>query len=73
MGALWETVPGQVPVHVSYLEGRHRGDFELRLTYKLVRGNSGVQYRSKELGNWQIAGYQAEMSDALYGHTGMSG
>src|ERR1051325_3792823 len=26
-------------------------DFELRLSYKIVGGNSGIQYRSKDLGN----------------------
>src|SRR5919201_593824 len=36
-------------------------DFELRLSYRLVGGNSGVQYRSKDLGNWVVAGYQADM------------
>jgi type 1 glutamine amidotransferase len=36
-------------------------NFELRLSYRLVGGNSGVQYRSKDLGNWVVAGYQADM------------
>ncbi|MFN8007481.1 MAG: DUF1080 domain-containing protein [Terriglobia bacterium] len=35
-------------------------DFELHFTYRLVGGNSGVQYRSKDLGNWVVGGYQAD-------------
>ena len=36
-------------------------DFELRLSYRLFGGNSGVQYRSKDLGNWVVGGYQADI------------
>jgi hypothetical protein len=39
------------------------GDFELRLTYRMTGGNSGVQYRSKDLGNWVVGGYQAEIAN----------
>ena len=35
-------------------------DFELRLQYKIINGNSGIQYRSKELGNWVVGGYQGD-------------
>jgi len=35
-------------------------DFELRLQYKIVGGNSGIQYRSKDLGNWVVGGYQGD-------------
>ena len=41
-------------------------DFELRFSYKIVPngtkgfGNSGVQYRSKDFGNFVIGGYQAD-------------
>jgi hypothetical protein len=35
-------------------------DFELRLSYRIVGGNSGIQYRSKDLGNWVAGGYQAD-------------
>ena len=35
-------------------------DFELRLSYKIVNGNSGIQYRSKDLGNWVVGGYQGD-------------
>ncbi len=37
------------------------GDFELRLEYRLVGGNSGIQFRSRELPDWDTNGYQADM------------
>jgi hypothetical protein len=36
------------------------GDFELTLDFRLVGGNSGIQYRSKEMDKWVIGGYQAD-------------
>jgi putative membrane-bound dehydrogenase-like protein len=39
------------------------GDFELRLQFRIVGGNSGIQYRSKEMkdaGRWVVGGYQAD-------------
>ncbi len=38
------------------------GDFELTLEYKIIGGNSGIQYRSFEVPNekWVIGGYQAD-------------
>ena len=35
-------------------------DFELRLSYKIIGGNSGIQYRSKDLGDWVVGGYQGD-------------
>jgi len=35
-------------------------DFELRLQIKIVGGNSGIQYRSREVGKWVISGYQGD-------------
>lgn len=37
-------------------------DFELRFSYRMVGGNSGVQYRSKVLDpkKWIVGGYQAD-------------
>ncbi|HUY32140.1 MAG TPA: family 16 glycoside hydrolase [Pirellulales bacterium] len=35
-------------------------DFELRLQYKIVGGNSGIQYRSADRGNWVVGGYQGD-------------
>ncbi|MBN1419628.1 MAG: DUF1080 domain-containing protein, partial [Planctomycetes bacterium] len=36
-------------------------DFELRLSFRIQNGNSGVQYRSQDLGSWRVSGYQAEV------------
>src|SRR5207247_1821449 len=42
------------------------GDFELRLSYKIVPNNtngfanSGIQYRSKDFGDFVVGGYQAD-------------
>ncbi len=40
------------------------GDFELRLSYRIVNGNSGIQYRSKVLSRGEfgpiVGGYQAD-------------
>ena len=51
------------------------GDFELTLEYKIIGGNSGIQYRSFEVPNqkWVIGGYQGDFeagktySGILYG------
>ena len=39
-------------------------DFELRLQFRIVGGNSGVQYRSREIRKWVIGGYQADFDAA---------
>jgi type 1 glutamine amidotransferase len=36
-------------------------DFELRLEYRIVGGNSGIQYRSRDLGEFVVGGYQADI------------
>lgn len=38
-------------------------DFELRLKVRLRNGNSGVQYRSRDIGKWTVAGYQVELDN----------
>ncbi|HUG90269.1 MAG TPA: family 16 glycoside hydrolase [Planctomycetaceae bacterium] len=51
------------------------GDFELKLEYRIVAGNSGIQYRSFEVPGkeWVVGGYQADFeagdtySGILYG------
>jgi hypothetical protein len=35
-------------------------DFEFKTKYRIVGGNSGIQYRSKEVSKWVIGGYQAD-------------
>ena len=56
-------------------------DFELRFSYKITGGNSGVQYRSKVVNsnNWVVGGYQADIdsgtrySGILYDEAGVAG
>lgn len=36
-------------------------DFELRLSFRIPSGNSGVQIRSKDRGDWRVTGYQVEV------------
>jgi hypothetical protein len=38
-------------------------DFELKVKFRIQSGNSGIQYRSKALANWSVAGYQAEIEN----------
>lgn len=38
-------------------------DFILRLEFRWDKGNSGVQVRSDDLGDWQIFGYQVEIAE----------
>ena len=42
-------------------KGGQVGDFELRLKFRIVGGNSGVQYRSTDLGNYVVGGYQSDI------------
>jgi len=37
------------------------GDFELHASFKITNHNSGIQYRSKDLGDHVAAGYQADI------------
>lgn len=39
------------------------GDFELRFSFKLTNHNSGMQYRSKELPDHVMMGYQADIAE----------
>jgi len=40
------------------------GDFEMRLEYRLVGGNSGIQFRSRRVPDWDTRGYQADIDAA---------
>jgi len=56
-------------------------DFELSFSYKIIGGNSGVQYRSKVVNsnNWVVGGYQGDFeagtrySGILYDEAGVAG
>jgi hypothetical protein len=39
-------------------------DFELRLQFRIVGGNSGIQYRSIDKGNHVVNGYQADIDSS---------
>ncbi|MCB1207642.1 MAG: DUF1080 domain-containing protein [Verrucomicrobiae bacterium] len=39
-------------------------NFILRLEFRWEKGNSGVQVRSDDLGDWQITGYQVEVAES---------
>ena len=43
--------------------GETKGDFDLEADFKLIGGNSGIQYRSFEVPGkgWVVGGYQADM------------
>jgi hypothetical protein len=47
-------------------EGDNPADFELRATYRIVGGNSGVQYRSKVIDESKsiVGGYQADIDSS---------
>ena len=62
-------------------KGGDVSDFELRFEYKIVGGNSGVQYRSKVMDpkSWRVGGYQGDFeagktfSGILYDEGGVAG
>jgi Domain of Unknown Function (DUF1080) len=70
------TKDGKIPGGNSFLvwDGKV-GDFELKAKYKIVGGNSGIQYRSKYFGKedeFHIGGYQADIDGAKNdGYTGI--
>lgn len=43
--------------------GGEPADFTLRLEFRWDKGNSGVQVRSDDLGDWQVFGYQVEVAE----------
>ncbi len=51
--------------HSTWLlwRGGEVSDFRLDLDFKLIGGNSGVQFRSRDLGKFQVGGYQADLED----------
>lgn len=56
--------PARGNTFIIWRDGKLK-DFELRLRFRLKNGNgnSGVQYRSKEVSKWVVSGYQAEVED----------
>jgi hypothetical protein len=60
-----ETSLGQMATSNTFLiwRGGTLKDFDLRLKVRMRNGNSGVQYRSTDLGKYVVAGYQAEIDN----------
>jgi hypothetical protein len=61
--------------HYLMWRGGQPADFDLRLEFRLVGGNSGIQFRSRELPEYDTSGYQADIEDGeqwtgcLFEHT----
>ncbi len=61
--------------HYLMWRGGKPADFEMRFEYRLQGGNSGVQFRSRELPDWDTNGYQADIeageqwTGCLFEHT----
>lgn len=55
--------------HYLIWRGGQPADFELRLRFRLIGGNSGIQIRSREVPDWDTSGYQADL-DAEDQYTG---
>ena len=68
-----ETTPQKTLTHHSYLIWKDSAvrDFELKLQFRISgkRANSGVQYRSRELDNHNVAGYQYNIQATRVGAT----
>ena len=47
-----------------FWRGGQLKDFELKIKFRIQNGNSGIQYRSKEIDKWVASGYQAEVQNA---------
>jgi len=58
-----DATPDKPCTKCNYLlwRGGEPSDFELRLEYRLTGGNSGIQFRSREIPDWDTRGYQADM------------
>lgn len=50
-----------VKAHYLYWKGGEPADFVLRFKYKIIGGNSGVQFRSERRPNYDTWGYQADI------------
>jgi len=61
-----QTTPDKLAKKNTFLiwKGGEPSDFELRFQFRIEGGNSGVQYRSKEVDQWTLSGYQADFDDA---------
>lgn len=59
IGQTTETNKAEKNTFIIYRGGEF-ADFDLKFKYRVENYNSGVQYRSTELGKWSVGGYQAD-------------
>jgi hypothetical protein len=61
-----ETTLGAMTTRNTFLlwRGEVLRDFDLQLKVRIRNGNSGVQYRSQDLGGFVVSGYQAEIDNS---------
>ncbi len=72
-GAITGTTTAEQPLDAnSFLIWRNGeiDDFELRIKFRIEGGNSGVQYRSRDMGDHHVGGYQADI-DADHTYIGI--
>jgi len=60
-----ETRYGALPANNTFLiyRGAPVKDFEFKVKFRIQNGNSGIQYRARDLGKYVVAGYQAEIEN----------
>jgi len=62
-GRTTEASPAKENTFIFWRQGE-LDDFELRLSFRLINGNSGIQIRSREIKKWVAGGYQADMESS---------
>lgn len=65
VGQTTETVTTKKNTFLVYAE-QEFGDFELRFSYRVTGGNSGIQYRSQLVSKWVVKGLQADFEDKMH-------
>ncbi len=60
-----ETTPEKPTKGNTFLiwRGGEPKNFVLKIEFRIENGNSGIQYRSREVAKWVISGYQAEVEN----------
>jgi len=56
------TKPALVNTFCSWKGGELK-NFILKIKFRIQNGNSGIQYRSQDKGDWRVHGYQAEVEN----------
>jgi hypothetical protein len=61
-----QTTLQNLPRHNTFCiwRGGKLKNFILKIKFRIQNGNSGIQYRSREIGKWRVAGYQAEVENS---------